>query len=231
MVFVAAKGFRAIAHDRRGHGRSSQPWDGDDMDTYADDLAALIETLDLGDAVLVGHSTGGCEVARYIGRHGTSRLSKAALVGTPLRREIDANPDVLPTDAFEGIRASLTEDREQFYRDLSAPYYGGNRPGAQVSQGLRGCVLALGDAGRSQGRTRLHQGALRDGPDGRPQEVRHSRPDPQRRRRSDVPIGASVLSSRIVKDAILKVYPGAGHGLTSTQKDQFNADLLCFLRS
>jgi len=139
LVFVASHGYRAIAHDRRGHGRSSQPWDGNDMDTYADDLAALIDTLDLHDAVLVGHSTGGGEVTRYIGRHGTSRLAKAVLVGAvpPLMLKTEANPGGTPIEAFDQIRAGVSADRSQFYKDLSAPFYGANRPGSQVSQGLR----------------------------------------------------------------------------------------------
>src|SRR2546423_9373179 len=139
LVFVASQGFRAIAHDRRGGGRSSQPWDGNDMDHYADDLAALIETLDLHDAVLVGHSTGGGEVARYIGRHGTARLAKAVLVGAvpPLMLKTEANPGGLPKEVFDNIRAGVAADRSQFYKDLSAPFYGVNRPGSTVSQGLR----------------------------------------------------------------------------------------------
>ncbi len=139
LLFVASHGYRAIAHDRRGHGRSSQPWDGNDMDTYADDLAALIATLNLRDAVLVGHSTGGGEVTRYIGRHGNSRVAKAVLVGAipPLMLKTAANPGGLPIEAFDKLRAGLTADRSQFYKDLSAPFYGANRPGAKVSQGIR----------------------------------------------------------------------------------------------
>src|SRR6266851_3013998 len=139
LLFVASHGYRAIAHDRRGGGRSSQPWDGNDMDTYADDLAALIDTLNLRDAVLVGHSTGGGEVTRYIGRHGNSRVAKAVLVGAipPLMVKTAANPGGLPIEAFDKLRAGLTADRSQFYKDLSAPFFGANRPGAQVSQGIR----------------------------------------------------------------------------------------------
>jgi non-heme chloroperoxidase len=139
LVFVASQGYRAIAHDRRGHGRSSQPWNGNEMDTYADDLATLIETLDLRDIVLVGHSTGGGEVTRYIGRHGTSRVAKALLLGAvpPLMLKTEANPGGLPIDAFDAIRAGVSADRSQFYKDLSAPFYGANRPGSQVSQGVR----------------------------------------------------------------------------------------------
>jgi non-heme chloroperoxidase len=139
LFFMASNGFRAIAHDRRGHGRSSQPWNGNDMDHYADDLADVIEALDLHDVVLVGHSTGGGEVTRYIGRHGTSRVSKAVLVGAipPLMVKTAANPGGTPIDAFDGIRAGLAADRSQFYKDLSAPFYGANRPGSKVSQGVR----------------------------------------------------------------------------------------------
>jgi len=139
MLFIASHGYRVIAHDRRGHGRSSQPWDGNDMNTYADDLAALIEMLDLHDAVLVGHSTGGGEVTRYIGRHGTSRLAKAVLVDAipPLMLKTDANPDGQPIEVFDQIRAGVTTDRSQYYKDLSAPFYGANRPGSKVSQGVR----------------------------------------------------------------------------------------------
>src|SRR6266516_3062948 len=139
MVFLGARGFRCIAHDRRGHGRSSQPWNGNEMDTYADDLAARVETLDLENAVHIGHSTGGGEVARYIGRHGTKRVSKAVLIGavTPLMLKPAANPGGLPMEAFDGIRAGVLADRSQFFKALSAPFYGANRPGAKVSQGLR----------------------------------------------------------------------------------------------
>ena len=139
MLFLAARGYRCIAHDRRGHGRSSQPWDGNDMDTYADDLAMLVEKLDLRDAIHVGHSTGGGEVARYIGRHGTGRIAKAVLIGAvpPLMLKTAANPGGLPMEAFDGIRAGVLSDRSQFFKDLSAPFYGANRPGAKVSQGLR----------------------------------------------------------------------------------------------
>jgi len=139
MVFLASRGYRCIAHDRRGHGRSSQPWNGNDMDTYADDLAALVETLDLKDAIHVGHSTGGGEVARYIGRHGTKRVAKAALIGaiTPLMLRTAANPGGLSIDVFDGLRASVLADRSQFFKDLSVPFYGANRPDAKVSQGLR----------------------------------------------------------------------------------------------
>jgi non-heme chloroperoxidase len=234
LVFVASNGYRAIAHDRRGHGRSSQPWDGNDMDTYADDLAALFDTLDLKDAVLVGHSTGGGEVTRYIGRHGTSRLAKAVLVGAvpPLMLKTAANPGGLPIGAFDQIRAGVTADRSQFYKDLSAPFYGANRPGAQVSQGLRDafwlwsmqvglkgaldCIKAFSETDLTEDLKKFDIPTL----------IIHGDDD------QIVPIGDSaLLSSKIVKGATLKIYPGAPHGLMSTHKDQFNADLLSFLRS
>ncbi len=234
LLLVASNGYRAIAHDRRGHGRSSQPWDGNDMDTYADDLAALIETLDLQDAVLVGHSTGGGEVTRYIGRHGTSRLSKAALVGAvpPLMLKTEANPGGLPIEAFDAIRAGVTGDRSQFYKELSAPFYGGNRPGSQVSQGLRDafwlwsmqvglkgafdCIKAFSETDLTEDLKKFDIPTL----------IVHGDDD------QIVPIGASAqLSSKIVKDATLKVYPGAPHGLMSTHQEQFNGDLLSFLKS
>ena len=234
LVFVASQGFRAIAHDRRGGGRSSQPWDGNDMDHYADDLAALIETLDLHDAVLVGHSTGGGEVARYIGRHGTARLAKAVLVGAvpPLMLKTAANPGGLPIEAFDQIRAGVTTDRSQYYKDLSAPFYGANRPGAKVSQGTRDmfwlwsmqvglkgaldCIKAFSETDMTEDLKKFDIPTL----------IIHGDDD------QIVPIGdAALLSSKIVKGATLKVYPGAPHGLMSTHKEQFNADLLSFLRS
>jgi len=234
LVFVASQGFRAIAHDRRGGGRSSQPWDGNDMDHYADDLAALIETLDLHDAVLVGHSTGGGEVARYIGRHGTARLARAVLVGAvpPLMLKTAANPGGLPIEAFDQIRAGVTTDRSQYYKDLSAPFYGANRPGAKVSQGIRDmfwlwsmqvglkgaldCIKAFSETDMTEDLKKFDIPTL----------IIHGDDD------QIVPIGDSaLLSSKIVKGATLKVYPGAPHGLMSTHKEQFNADLLSFLRS
>ena len=232
--FLASQGYRAIAHDRRGGGRSSQPWDGNDLDTYADDLAALIDTLDLKDAVLVGHSTGGGEVTRYIGRHGTSRLAKAVLVGAvpPLMLKTEANPGGTPIEAFDQIRAGVSADRSQFYKDLSAPFYGANRPGSQVSQGLRDafwlwsmqvglkgaldCIKAFSETDMTEDLKKFDIPTL----------IIHGDDD------QIVPIGDSaLLSSKIVKDAALKIYPGAPHGLSSTHKYQFNADLLSFLRS
>jgi non-heme chloroperoxidase len=232
--FVASNGYRAIAHDRRGGGRSSQPWDGNDLDHYADDLAALIETLDLRDAVLVGHSTGGGEVTRYIGRHGTARVAKTLLVGAipPLMLKTDANPGGMPLDAFDRLRAGLTADRSQFYKDLSAPFYGANRPGAQVSQGIRDafwlwsmqvglkgaydCIKAFSETDLTEDLKKIDIPTL----------IIHGDDD------QIVPIADSaLLSSKIVKNATLKVYPGAPHGLTTTEKEKFNADLLSFLKS
>ena len=234
LVFVGSNGYRAIAHDRRGHGRSSQPWDGNDLDTYADDLAALLDELDIRDAVLVGHSTGGGEVTRYIGRHGTSRLAKAVLVGAipPLMLKTAANPGGTPIEAFDQIRAGLSADRSQFYKDLSAPFYGANRPDSQVSQGVRDafwlwsmqvvvrgayeCVKAFSETDLNEDLEKIDVPTL----------IIHGDDD------QIVPIADSaLLSSKIVKEATLKVYPGAPHGLMATHKDQFNADLLSFLRS
>jgi len=233
-VLVASHGYRAIAHDRRGGGRSGQPWNGNDLDTYADDLAELVEALDLHDAVLVGHSTGGGEVTRYIGRHGTSRVAKALLLGAipPLMLKTDANPGGLPIEVFDGLRAGLTADRSQFYKDLSAPFYGANRPGSTVSQGLRDwfwlmsigvgvkgaldCIKAFSETDLTEDLQKFDIPTL----------IIHGDDD------QIVPIGASaLLSSKIVKDATLKVYAGAPHGLANTTafKDTFNADLLDFL--
>lgn len=232
--FVASQGYRAIAHDRRGGGRSSQPWDGNNMDHYADDLAALLDTLDLHNAVLVGHSTGGGEVARYIGRHGTSRLAKAVLVGAvpPLMLKTAANPGGLPIEAFDQIRAGVSGDRSQYYKELSKPFFGANRPGSKVSQGLldafwlwsmqvglKGaldCIKAFSETDQTEDLKRFDIPTL----------IIHGDDD------QIVPIGDSaLLSSKLVKGATLKVYPGASHGLTFTHKEQFNADLLSFLKS
>ena len=234
MLFVASHGYRAIAHDRRGHGRSSQPWDGNDMDTYADDLAALIETLDLHNVVLVGHSTGGGEVTHYIGRHGTSRVAKALLVGAvpPLMLKTAANPGGLPVEAFDQIRNGVITDRSQYYKDLSAPFYGANRPGSQVSQGVRDAfwlmsmqvgIKAAFDCIKAFSETDMTEDLLRFDI---PTLIIHGDDD------QIVPFSDSApLSSRLVKDATLKVYPGADHGLTITHKEQFNEDLLSFLKA
>jgi non-heme chloroperoxidase len=234
LLFVASHGYRAIAHDRRGHGRSSQPWDGNHMDTYADDLAALIATLNLRDAVLVGHSTGGGEVTRYIGRHGNSRLAKAVLVDAvpPLMLKTASNPGGLPIEAFDKLRAGLTADRSQFYKDLSAPFFGANRPGSQVSQGIRDMfwlwsmqvgLKAAFDCIKAFSETDLTEDLLKFDI---PTLIIHGDDD------QIVPIADSaLLSSKIVKGATLKIYPGAPHGLPFTHKEQLNADLLSFLKS
>ena len=233
MMFLASRGYRCIAHDRRGHGRSSQPWDGNEMDTYADDLAALVQTLDLKDAIHVGHSTGGGEVARYIGRHGTKRVAKAILISAvpPLMLKTPANPGGSPIEVFDENRAGVQADRSQFFKDLSAPFYGANRPGSKVSQGLRDsfwmqgmqcgikaaydCIKAFSETDFTEDLKKFDVPTL----------VLHGDDD------QIVPIGASaLLSSKIIKGATLKVIPGAPHGMCSTLKDQINADLLAFLQ-
>jgi non-heme chloroperoxidase len=232
MVFLASNGYRCIAHDRRGHGRSSQPWNGNDMDTYADDLAALVEKLDLKNAIHVGHSTGGGEVARYIGRHGTKRVAKAVLISAvpPLMLKTNANPAGLPIDAFNQLRSAVLADRSQFFKDLSAAFYGANRNGAKVSQGLRDsfwlqgmmagfvgvidCIKAFSETDFTEDLKKFDVPTL----------IIHGDDD------QIVPIGAAaMLSSKIVKGATLKIYPGAPHGLCSTLKDQVNLDLLQFV--
>lgn len=233
MLFLAANGYRCIAHDRRGHGRSSQPWNGNEMDTYADDLATLIETLDLKDAVLIGFSAGGGEVARYIGRHGTRRLAKAALIAAvpPLMLKTAANPGGLPMEKFDEIRQGALADRSQLYLDIaSGPFFGANRPGAKVSQGmidsfwLQGmqaghkntfdCIKAFSETDFTEDLKRFDLPTL----------IIHGDDD------QIVPIGAAALNSaKLVKNAILKIYRGAPHGLADTHKDQLNADLLAFL--
>ena len=233
MFFLAARGFRCIAHDRRGHGRSSQPWNGNEMDTYADDLAELVQALDLQDAIHVGHSTGGGEVARYIGRHGTKRVAKAVLISAvpPLMLKTDANPAGLPIEVFDEIRAGVQSDRSQYFKDLSAPFYGANRAGAQVSQGLRDsfwlqgmlcgfpgaydCIKAFSETDFNEDLKKFDVPTL----------ILHGDDD------QIVPIAAAaLLSSKIVKGAQLKVYPGYPHGMCSTHKDQINADLLAFFK-
>ena len=232
MIFLASNGYRCVAHDRRGHGRSSQPWNGNDMDTYADDLATLVEKLDLKDAIHVGHSTGGGEVARYIGRHGTKRVAKAVLISAvpPLMLKTAGNPGGLPIEAFNQIRSAVLADRSQFFKDLSAPFYGANRPGAKVSQGLRDsfwlqamlcglqaayeCIKAFSETDFTEDLKKFDVPTL----------IIHGDDD------QIVPIGASaMLSSKIVKSATLKIYPGAPHGLCSTLKDRINQELLGFL--
>lgn len=234
MLFLGQRGYRVIAHDRRGHGRSSQPWDGNDMDTYADDLAALMASLDLRDAVMVGHSTGGGEVTRCIGRHGTARVAKAVLVGAvpPQMLQTPANPGGLPIGVFDGIRAAVIADRSQFFQDLTTPFYGANRPGAKVSQGLRDSFWLQGMMGGHKGLVDcIAQFSETDFTDDLkkidvPTLVVHGDDD------QIVPIGASgLLSAKLVKDATLKVYEGAPHGLATTHADRLNADLLAFIRA
>ena len=233
LFFMASNGFRAVAHDRRGHARSSQPWNGNDMDHYADDLAAVIEALDLHDVVLVGHSTGGGEVTRYIGRHGTSRVSKAVLVGAvpPLMLKTAANPGGTPIEAFDAIRHGLAADRSQFYKDLSAPFYGANRPNSTVSQGVRDAFwLSSMQVGFKAAYDCVKQFSESDFNDDLkkidvPTLIIQGDDD------QIVPLDDSGrLSAKIVKDAELKVYPGAPHGLFQTHKEQFNADLLAFVK-
>ena len=234
MFFLASRGYRCIAHDRRGHGRSSQPWHGNDLDTYADDLAELVEALDLKNAVHVGHSTGGGEVARYIGRHGTKRVAKAVLIGAipPLMLKTAANPGGLPLEVFDQLRASVVADRSAFWRELSLPFYGYNRPGAKVSEGVREsfwlqsmmagfpasyfCIKAFSETDCTEDLRRFDVPTL----------ILHGDDD------QIVPIGAAaLLSSRIVKNARLEIYKGAPHGMCTTLKDRVNADLLAFLKS
>ena len=234
MVFLAAHGYRCVAHDRRGHGRSSQPWNGNNMDTYADDLAVLVDTLDLRRAIHVGHSTGGGEVARYIGRHGTTRVAKAVLIGsvTPLMLQTASNPGGLPIQKFDEIRAGVRADRSQFFKDLSGPFYGANRPGANVSQGLRDAFWLQGmQAGFKSVIDCIKAFSETDFTDDLkafdvPTLVMHGDDD------QIVPIGATaVLSSALIKGSTLKTYVGAPHGLCSTHKDQVNADLLAFIQA
>jgi len=233
MLFLAERGYRCVAHDRRGHGRSGQSWDGNEMDTYADDLAELVEALDLKEAIHVGHSTGGGEVARYIGRHGTKRVAKAVLISAvpPLMLKTAANPGGLPMDAFDQIRTAVLADRAQFFNDLSARFYGANRPGAKVSQGLRDsfwlqgmvcglraaydCIKVFSETDFTEDLKKIDVPTL----------VLHGDDD------QIVPIGASaMLSSKMIKGARLKVFAGAPHGMCSTHKDQINLELLAFAK-
>jgi non-heme chloroperoxidase len=233
MWFLTSHGLRCIAHDRRGHGRSSQPWTGNDLDTYADDLSALMEALDLRDAVMIGHSTGGGEVARYLGRYGTKRVTKAVLVSAipPLMLKTAANPGGLPIEVFDGIRAGLVADRSQYYQELAAPFYGANRPGSKVSQGVKDAFwmwsMQAGIAGAYQCIKAFSETDLTE--DIKkidiPTLLLHGDDD------QIVPIADSaLLSSKLIRKATLKVYPGAPHGLMATHRDQFNSDLLAFIQ-
>ncbi|SPA02985.1 non-heme chloroperoxidase (Chloride peroxidase) (CPO-F) (Chloroperoxidase F) [Cupriavidus taiwanensis] len=234
MLFLVQQGFRVIAHDRRGHGRSDQPAQGNDMDTYADDLAALLDALDLQDATLVGHSTGGGEVAHYIGRHGTRRVARVVLIGAvpPVMLKTTAYPNGLPMAVFDGIRKGVADNRSQFYRDLAVPFFGFNRDGAQVSQGTIDAFWAQGMAGGIVGQYAcIREFSEVDYTEDLkkidvPTLILHGDDD------QIVPIGNSArLSAEIVKDATLKVYPGASHGMCVINADQVNADLLAFLNA
>jgi non-heme chloroperoxidase len=233
MLFLASHGYRCIAHDRRGHGRSSQPWNGNDMDTYADDLATLVQTLDINNAIHVGHSTGGGEVARYIGRHGTKRVAKAVLIASvpPLMLKTPANPGGLPIEVFDGIRAGVLSDRSQFFKDFSAAFYGYNRSGAKVSEGVRDsfwlqgmvagfpaayfCIKAFSETDQTEDLKKFDVPTLiLQGDDD--QIVPYT--------------NAALLQAKLVKNATLRIYKGAPHGMCTTHKDQVNADLLAFFQ-
>ena len=233
MLFFGQKGYRVIAHDRRGHGRSTQTWDGNDMDTYADDLAALFERLDLRDAIMVGHSTGGGEVARYLGRHGSKRVAKAALISAvpPLMLKTEANPGGLPIAVFDGLRAALAANRAQFYKDITMPFYSYNRPGATISEGIReqwwlqgmvggmkahyDCIKAFSETDFTEDLKKIDIPVL----------VLHGDDD------QIVPVDAAGrASAKILKNATLKVYAGFPHGMPKTHADQINADLLSFFK-
>jgi non-heme chloroperoxidase len=233
MLFFGQQRYRVIAHDRRGHGRSTQTWDGNDMDTYADDLAALTEKLDLKNAIHVGHSTGGGEVARYIGRHGSKRVGMAVLISAvpPLMVKTDKNPAGAPISVFDDLRAQLAANRAQFYKDITLPFYGYNRPGAKISEGIRehwwlqgmmggmkphyDCIKAFSETDFTEDLKKFDVPTL----------ILHGDDD------QIVPIGAAAhLSSKLVKGATLKVYPGFPHGMPTTNADQINADLLAFFK-
>ena len=233
MLFFGQHGFRVIAHDRRGHGRSTQTWEGNEMDTYADDLAVLTEKLDLKSAIHVGHSTGGGEVVRYIARHGTQRVAKAVLISAvpPLMLKTEKNPGGLPISVFDGLRAALIADRSQFYKEITLPFYGYNRPGAKISEGVRerwwlqgmlggvkphyDCIKAFSETDFTEDLKKIDIPVL----------VMHGDDD------QIVPIGAAgLMSAKILKNATLKVYPGFPHGMPTTNADRINADLLAFLQ-
>jgi non-heme chloroperoxidase len=234
MFFLASHGYRCIAHDRRGHGRSGQPWQGNDMNTYADDLAQLLDALDIKDAVLVGHSTGGGEVARYIGRHGTKRVAKVVLIGAvpPWMAKAPGNPGGIPIEVFDGFRQAVLTDRSQFCKNLAIPYFGANRPGAKVSHGLTEaswlegmscslpatyfCIAALSETNMTEDLKKFDVPTL----------ILHGDDD------QIVPIGvSSLISSKLIPNATLKVYPGAAHAMISTLKDQINEEILAFVEA
>jgi non-heme chloroperoxidase len=233
MLFFGQRGYRVIAHDRRGHGRSGQTWDGNEMNTYADDLAQLFDALDLKDAIMVGHSTGGGEVARYLSRHGSKRVAKAALISAvpPLMLKTEKNPTGQPVEAFDVLRAALADNRAQFYKDITLPFYGYNRPGAKISEGIRehwwlqgmmggmkahyDCIKAFSETDFTEDLKRIDIPVL----------VMHGDDD------QIVPIVASgPLSAKLLKKATLKVYPGFPHGMPTTNADHINADLLTFFK-
>jgi non-heme chloroperoxidase len=233
MLFFGQRSYRVIAHDRRGHGRSTQTWDGNEMDTYADDLATLTEKLDLKNAIHVGHSTGGGEVARYIGRHGTNRVAMAVLISAvpPLMLKTEKNPGGLPLSVFDELRAQLAANRPEFYKDFTLPFYGYNRPGAKISEGIRehwwlqgmmggmkphyDCIKAFSETDFTEDLKKIDVPTL----------ILHGDDD------QIVPIGAAgLMSAKIVKNATLKVYPGFPHGMPTTHADQINADLLAFIK-
>lgn len=233
MLYFGNLGYRVIAHDRRGHGRSDQTWDGNDMDTYADDLAELFEKLDLHDAILIGHSTGGGEVARYLGRHGTKRVAKAALISaiTPLMLKTDKNPTGTPREVFDGLRAQLAANRPQFYIDITMPFYGYNRPGAKISEGIRehwwlqgmvgsikghyDCIKVFSETDTTEDLKKIDIPVL----------VLHSKDD------QIVPIAAAgPMAAKLLKKATLKVYENYPHGMPTTHAEQINADLLAFFK-
>ncbi len=233
MLFFGQQGHRVIAHDRRGHGRSSQTWDGNEMDTYADDLAALFEALDLNNAIMVGHSTGGGEVARYLGRYGSKRVAKAVLISAvpPLMLKTEKNPGGLPISVFDDLRSALAANRAQFYKDITLPFYGYNRPGAKISDGIRehwwlqgmlggvkahyDCIKAFSETDFTEDLKKIDIPVL----------VMHGDDD------QIVPIGAAgLMSAKILKNATLKVYPGFPHGMPTTNAEQINADLHAFFK-
>ena len=234
MLFLAQQGFRVVAHDRRGHGRSGQSFSGNDMNGYADDLAAVIEALDLTRVTAVGHSTGGGEVARYIGRHGTKRLAKAVLIAAvpPLMLKTPANPEGLPMELFDGLRSGLFKDRSQFYKDLALMFYGANRPGAKVSQGtldqfwlwsMQSGLKNAYDSIKAFSETDFTEDLKKFDV---PTLVLHGEDD------QVVPVkNSAVKSARLIKGAKEKYYPGAPHGITATHQDQINADLLAFIKA
>ncbi len=234
LFFFASNGYRAIAHDRRGHGRSGQPWNGNDMDTYADDLSSLMDALNLKDAVIVGHSSGAGDVTRYLSRHGAQRVSKAALVSSipPLLLKTEANPGGIPMSAFDAVRQNVTKDKAQFYKDLAFPFFGANRPNSAVSEeirqefylqcmqagfkGMYDCIKAFSETDFTEDLKKIDVPVL----------VLHSEDD------QNVPIdNTAKLSSKLLARATLKIYPGAPHGLTVTHRDQFNADLMSFIKA